>query len=206
MKTKILIISIVLFAIGIGALLTYIPLREQNRALKEKVTREEKTSGVLKDTVRALQQDAGQAIMQTKTENLSQSKTGNVYYTYTLTPGLPNQTQVDIYIKGDANTAIDAADLVLTVPETIQIKEIRRGASFPSYPRLMQKDNALIMTGVAVPQAGGFAYGKTNEVFATIIIESGRTNVFTVDYNNTGVYLNGLPILDMTKSFREITL
>lgn len=206
MKIKILIISIVLFAIGIGALLVYIPLWQQNKTLKDKIAREEKTSGVLKDTVRTLQQDAGQSMMEAKTKTLSQSKQGQVYFSYTITSNSLNETQVDVYLKGDTNTAIDAADLVLTTPETVQVKEIRRGTSFPSYPRLMQKDNAIIMTGVAMPSGTGFSYGKTNEVFATIIVETGRTKTFTLDSSNTGVYLNGLPILDMTTSFKEITL
>jgi len=205
MKNTLLIALTVIFAIGIGAIIVYIPLKQQQDKLDKKVESTVTENRGLIEKVNDLQERESQKIRKQIEEAQPEPKTGLAYFTSSTKPLGNSQTQIDITLMGD--TAVDAVDLILTHDTTVTVKELKKGTAFVSYPRLLDKDGIITVTGIAMPQGNSFAYGKTGEVFVTLIVESkaGSTGL-KLDASDTKAYFNGTPILDFTRSFKDIAL
>ncbi len=199
--------GIIIFSSIIGALLIYIPyskthdqLIQQNRLLQQE---KKSLQGKLDDE----RQKRAEMIKETKQNDEETPQTGGVFYSFTKTPLSKTETQIDVFLKGEKDMMIDATDLVLSHTPTIVIKEIKKGTAFPSYPRSMDLDGRITITGIAIPQGNSFMYGKTNELFVSLIVEKiSGDGVITLIEKDTQAYINGAPILDFTRSFKQISL
>jgi len=208
MKIKILIVLLILFSIGLGSLAVYIPLRQKQVEMKQKLDTTKVRSDSLEQQVQDLQEQVSTQVIEQKQNALEGTKAGTVYFTAQKTRLSATTSQIDIYLKGEAQTTTDAIDLVLTYPASLRIREVRKGTAFASYPRLLDKDNSVTVTGVAMPQGNTFVYGKVNELYTTLVVEKPDTASASLelDANNTQAYLEGAPILDFTQSFKKIDL
>lgn len=205
MKNILLIVLTVLFAIGIGVIIVYIPSKQQQNNLEKQAVQLKTENTGLKDKVKELQTKESQQIQEQKQEVLETTKAGLAYFTHTVKDLGQNEKQIDIYLKG--NTSVDAVDLVLTHKDTLKIKEIRKGTVFVSYPRLIDENGVVTITGIAMPQGNTFVYGKTGEIYATLIVTITEAKQ-TLDLNtkDTQAYFNATPVLDFTSSFAQIEL
>lgn len=208
MKTKLLLVLAVLMAIALGALAAYLPLSQREAELKRRLSTETAKSEALQKQVESLQKTVSTQITTQKQAALSDTKEGQVYFSSQVTRLNASSAQIDIYLKGDPKTTTDALDLVMTYPQTVHIKELRKGTAFTSYPRLLNQDNSVTVTGVAMPQGNTFAYGKVNEIYVTLVVEKDGMAPAAIELNtkDTQAYLNGTPVLDFTKSFKKIDL
>lgn len=208
MKTKIFLTLIIVFSILIGALVVYLPSRSRETELRQQLTTENVHALSLQKQVGQLQETVSSQIVEQKQAALADYKDGLVYFSQKVTRLSANQLQVDIYLKGDPKTTADAVDLVMSYPQDIHIKEIRKGSSFASYPRLLDQNHVVTITGVAMPQGNTFVYGRVNELYATLIVEKepGSAESISLDTKNTQAYLDGSPVLDFTQSFKKIDL
>lgn len=205
MKNTLLIVLTVIFAIGIGAIIVYIPLKQQQDKLDKKVQSTVTENKGLIEKVNDLQERESQKIRKQIEEAQPSPKTGLAYFTSAAKPLGNGQTQIDITLMGD--TSVDAVDLVLTHDATVTVKELKKGTAFVSYPRLLDKDGVITVTGIAMPQGNSFAYGKTGQVYVSIVVESKTGNTgLKMDMSETKAYFSGTPILDFTRSFKEIAL
>lgn len=204
MKNILLLTMTVLFSAGIGAIITYIPLKQQIAALEKNIAAQQVSNRNLKEQVSELQGKEAVKLQEQKKAVEATAKVGLAYFTATVKPLSATEKQVDIYLKGD--TSLDAVDLVLSHTDAVRVKEIRKGTVFVSYPRLIDKDNTITVTGVAMPQGDTFAYGKTGGIYATIIVESAPKGALIMNTKDTQAYYSGTPVLDFTSSFAQIAL
>lgn len=208
MKNKLLLTGVIVFSILIGAAAVYFPTTRKETEMKKQLNQAVVQTNNLQEQVDSLQQTVATQIVEKKEAALSEYKPGTVFFTKTVTRLNAGQYQVDIYLKGDPKTTADAVDLVINYPQEIHIKEIRKGSVFTAYPRMIDQNSTVTVTGVAMPQGDTFSYGKIGELYATLIVDKapGSPVSLTVDAKNTAAYLNGSSILDLTQSFQKIDL
>jgi hypothetical protein len=205
MKNAVFLALTVLFSIGIGVLIVVIPYRERELALKNSLTRSQQSEQSLKKQIKTMQADQSASILKAKQKAQETTKAGLAYFQAKTTLLSPSKKQVDIYLNG--NTSVDAVDLIMTYDATVTVVEVKKGNVFKSYPRLSAKDNTITVTGVAMPDGNSFAYGKTNELYATVIVETSATGAeLAFDSIGSGAYFNGSPVLDATGNFESISL
>jgi len=200
-----MLLAIVL-AIGIGALIVYLPLKQEKDRLTNQLARSSEIEKGLNSKIKEMTTIQINQLEEQKKAGLAGKKEGLVYFSQKTIPLSNNEVQIDIFLSGEKNTSVDAADLVLSYTPTLRIREIKKGSAFPSYPRNMYKDGVITITGLALPQGNTVTYGKTGEVYATIILEKQAKGTVEINTKNTQAYFSGTPILDFTSSFKPIEL
>lgn len=203
MKIKLMVFLSVALATAIGAILVFIPLKQEKDRLANEAKISKQTATSLKTQVADMQKREASQIEIEKQTALSEKKEGMVYFTAksTLLPG--GDTQIDITLNGEGNVSVDATDLVISYPSTVDVKEIKKGKAFPSYPRTLSKNGNIIITGIALPMGSSITYAKVNELFATIIVNKKTDVKMNINIKDTQAYFNGEPILDFARSFKE---
>lgn len=206
MKAKIMMVLAVLLAVGIGAIIVYLPLKQEKDKLADQIKRSQEVEISLNKKVEEMNATQAKQLEEQKKIGLAEKKGGLVYFSQKTTPLSNNQVQVDISLSGEKNTSVDAADLVLSYSPTLIIKEIKKGSVFPSYPRASDKSGSITITGLALPLGNTVTYGKIDEVYATLIVEKQGKGTIEINTKDTQAYFNGTPILDFTSSFKPIAL
>ena len=204
MKIKLMILLTVIFAIGIGAIIVYIPLKQQKDRLAAEAQEAAAKSKALDAQVKSMQNEEGKRLQEEKTASLEQKSTGPVFFSAKSTPLAGGDTQIDITLDGEKSTSVDAIDLVIAYPPTVTVKEVKKGTTFPSYPRAFSKDGSITVTGIAMPSGSGIVYGNVGTVFATIILTKKPADILELNTKDTQAYFNGTPILDFTRSFKQL--
>lgn len=204
MKLKLMILASVLLALGIGAILVFIPLKQEKDRLANEAQISKQTATTLKSQVADLQKKEAAQIQTEKQTALSEKKEGTVYFSAKsiLLPG--GDTQIDITLNGEGDVSVDATDLVISYPSGVEIKEIKKGTAFPSYPRALAKNGSITITGIALPMGSSITYGKVNELFATIIVNKKTDVKMNINTKDTQAYFNGEPILDFSRTFSKL--
>ena len=206
MKTKIMLVLAVLLAVGIGAIIVYLPLKQEKDRLADQIKRSQEVEKSLEKKVEEMNAQQAKQLEEQKNVGLAEKKGGLVYFSQKTTPLPNNQVQIDISLSGGKNTSVDAADLVLTYSPTLKIIEIKKGTVFPSYPRITDKQGSVTITGLALPLGNTVTYGKIDEIYATLIVDKQGKGTIEINTKDTQVYFNGTPILDFTSSFKPIDL
>lgn len=206
MKAKIMMVLAVILAIGIGAIIVYLPLKQEKDRLADQIKRSQEVEKSLGKKVEEMNTQQAKQLEEQKKVGLAQKKGGLVYFSQKTTPLPNNQVQIDISLSGEKNTSVDAADLVLSYSPTLIVKEIKKGTVFPSYPRASDKSGSITITGLALPLGNTVTYGKIDEVYTTIIFEKKGKGTVEINTKDTQAYFNGTPILDFTSSFKPIEL
>lgn len=207
-----LIFFIVLFSGGIGYLVSYIPQRQQISSLSYELSQAKKIISSTEEKLKGKNQQIAKQINDKKTTlpvdtvDVVDTTGAGVFFTYEKRILPEKNIQIDIYLKGDTSTQVDATDLILTPDSTIQIKDLKKGTVFPAYPRLLHDTSSVIITGIAVPSGSSLTYGKPNEIFATLILSADSKGSILLDKTGTGVFFNGQPIIELGKSFVKIDL
>ncbi|MBI4973011.1 hypothetical protein HZC27_00150 [Candidatus Roizmanbacteria bacterium] len=206
MKAKIMMVIAVLLAVGIGAIIVYLPLKQEKDRLADQIKRSQEVEQSLTKKVEEMNAQQAKQLEEQKKVGLAEKKGGLVYFSQKTTPLPNNQVQIDISLSGEKNTSVDAADLVLSYSPTLTVKEIKKGTVFPSYPRSSDKQGTVTITGLAMPLSNTVTYGKIDEIYATLIIEKRGKGTIEINTKDTQAYFNGTPILDFTSSFKPIAL
>lgn len=206
MKAKIMMVLAVLLAIGIGAIIVYLPLKQEKDRLADQIKRSQEVGKSLEKKVAEMNALQAKQLEEQKKVGLAEKKGGLVYFSQKTTPLQNNQVQIDISLSGEKNTSVDAADLVLSYSPTLIVKEIKKGTVFPSYPRASDKQGSITITGLALPLGNTVTYGKIDEIYVTLIIEKKGKGTVEINTKDTQAYFNGTPILDFTSSFKPIAL
>lgn len=226
MKNNILLILSIILAAGIGAVVVYIPFKQDKESMTKKITLFETMLKSQQGKIKDVQlkeadllhaQKQGQNIIITPQvtptseepkNNTLNIKKGMVAFSQKTTKINEKEYQIDIYLNGEKDTSVDAIDLILSHTSSLMVKEIKKGSAFPSYARLVDKDGVITITGIAIPQGNAFAYGKTGELFATLSIEKKDSNKEVIEINtkDTQAYFNGTPLLDISSSLHNIEL
>lgn len=199
MKVKIMMFFSVILAMGVGALIVYLPFKQEKDRLTKQVAQSSAKEKRLINKVAEMK--AAQSLQVEE-----QKKTSLVYFSQKTTPLPNNEVRIDISLNGKKDTSIDAADLILSYSSTLSIMEIIKGSAFPSYPRSMFQDGVITITGIALPQGNTVTYGKTGEVYATIILKKQGRGTIEINTKDTQVYFGGTPVLDFTSNFKPIEL
>ncbi len=104
---------------------------------------------------------------------------------------------------------MDAADLALSYSDNLTFSQILPGTAFPSYPRKIASEGAIIITGVASFNTN-IQFGESNKVFVTFVVEKLRDKnqkgTISIDVANTKVYMLEKSIFNESKSFKQIEL
>jgi len=199
-----MILFSIILAVGIGAIIVFIPLKQEKDRLTKEAQEAKNTASTLKSQVADMQKKESTQIETEKQTAQVEKKAGGVYFTAKSTSLTGEDSQIDITLKGEDNVLVDATDLVITYPSTVEVKEIIKGKAFPSYPRALFKDGNITITGIAMPLGSSITYGKMNELFATIIVHKQPNIMMNINEKDTQAYFNGEPILDFTRSFKEL--
>jgi len=206
MKAKIMMVLAVLLAIGIGAIIAYLPLKQEKDKLADQIKRSQEVEKSLEKKVEEMNAVQAKQLEEQKKAGLAEKKGGLVYFSQKTTPLPNNQVQIDISLSGEKNTSVDAADLVLSYSPTLTVKEVNKGNVFPSYPRVNDRKGLITVTGLAMPLGNKVTYGKIDEVYVTLIVEKQGKGTVEINTKDTQAYFNGTPILDFTSSFKPIEL
>lgn len=206
MKVRVMMLFAVILAVGIGALVVYLPLKQEKDRLVDQLARSSEMEKSLTNKVEEMNVLQAKRLEEQKKAGLAGKKEGLVYFSQKTTLLPNNKAQIDIFLTGGKNILVDAADLVLSYSPNLSIKEIKNGAAFPSYPRSIYQDGVITITGLALPQGNLVTYGKTDEVYATIILEKQGQGTVEINTKDTQAYFNGTPILDFISSFKPIEL
>jgi hypothetical protein len=206
MKAKVMMVLTILLATGIGAIIVYLPLKQEKDRLADQITRSQEVKKSLEKKVAEINAVQATQLEEQKKAGLAGKKGGLVYFSQKTTSLPDNKAQIDISLSGENNTSVDAADLVLSYSPNFIIKEVKKGTVFPSYPRASDKQGSITITGLAMPLGNAVTYGKINEVYATLIIEKRGKGTIEINTKDTQAYFNGTPILDFTSSFKPIEL
>ncbi len=122
----------------------------------------------------------------------------------------PSRFEVTFSLKGGTAMKTDAGDLTLSYSSNLDVVEIKTGETFPQYPRKVISDGEVIITGVASLAGSSVTLGKSNTVFATIVVEkNGFTNgksTISLNKAKTQFYLQGKSVLNEQSSFADIQL
>lgn len=204
MKIKLMILFSIILAVSIGAIVVYIPFKQEKDRLANEAKISKQTATTLKSQVADMQKREAAQIETEKQAALLEKKAGTVYFTAKSTPLAGGDTQIDITLKGEDNVSVDATDLVIAYPSSVEVKEIQKGKAFPSYPRALSKNGNITITGIAMPVGSSITYGKINELFATIIVNKKPNTMMDINTKDTQAYFNGEPILDFVRSFKEL--
>jgi len=178
----------------------YTALEKQNQKLKQKVISiENSPSGMSLDDFYLHAQ---------KTKAIKEIFPSDVFFQATSNYIGQNSYQVDIYLKGEPNMQFDAADLVL-ITDNLQVKKITPGSTFPKYPRKVNKNEQIAVTGTASLNSNVLTLGKPNKLFVSLTIEKKdpeKKGELIMNAVETKVYLMGNYVLDDQKSFGKIKL
>ncbi len=138
--------------------------------------------------------------------------TKNLLYFSTKTKELfSGQWVVTIELSGEADSAADAADLKVIIPESLVVSNLKVGNAFPIFPRQVIDGNYLLVTGLASANNNEMVYGKPNKTFAEFTVSTSDNNQagkkqITISQEDTKIYLNGESVLDTVKSVKFIEL
>lgn len=118
---------------------------------------------------------------------------------------------VTIELSGLADSAADAADLKVIIPEDLIASDLKMGNAFPLYPRQVIDGNYLLVTGLASPNNNEMIFGKPNKIFAEFtvtVVNSNQTSKrqITIDESDTKIYLDGESVLNTDRTVKLINL
>ena len=118
---------------------------------------------------------------------------------------------VTIELSGLTDSAADAADLKVIIPEDLIATDLKTGNAFPLYPRQVIDGNYLLVTGLASPNNNEMIFGKPNKIFAEFTVSAVNNNQtskrqIVIDAGDTKIYLNGESILNTDKTVKLIDL
>ena len=121
-----------------------------------------------------------------------------------------NQWRITVELKGEVESAADAADFKLDLPESLTVSDLKVGPAFPIYPRKVVAANYLLVTGLISTNNNQMIFGEPNKIFAefTVLATDNQPNIKQIIVNREGtkIYLNGESILDTVKSVSLIDL
>src|SRR3989338_509626 len=199
MKVKIMFLLAVVFAVGVGALIVFLPFKQEKDRLADQMAISSAKEKSLTNKVAEMQ-----AVQTLQIEE--QKKSGLVYFSQKTIPLSNNEVRIDILLNGAKDTSVDAVDLVLLYSPTLSVMEIIKGSALPSYPRTIFKDGVITVTGLALPNGNTVTYGKTGEVFAAIVFKRQGQGTVEINTKDTQAYFGCTPILDFASSFKPIKL
>jgi hypothetical protein len=122
-----------------------------------------------------------------------------------------SQWIVTIELSGLPDSAADASDLKIIIPENLVASDLKVGNAFPIFPRQVIDGSYLLVTGLASTNNNEMLYGKPNKIFAEFTVTVANNNQtdkrqITVDTTDTKIYLNGESVLNTDKSVKLINL
>lgn len=123
-----------------------------------------------------------------------------------------SQWIVIIELSGLADSAADASDLKVIIPEDLVASDLKVGNAFPIFPRQVIDGNYLLVTGLASPNNDEMIFGKPNKIFVEFTITAANNNnqagkrQIAVDAADTKIYLNGESVLNTDKSVKLVDL
>lgn len=144
-------------------------------------------------------------------KELESVKKSLLYFSAKINKLSANQWIITIELTGAAESAADAADLKIVIPDGFITSDLKVGNSFPIFPRQVIDGNYLLVTGIASPNNSEMTYGKPNKTFAEFTVTAVNNNQFNkkaieVDTIDTKIYLSGESVLDVDKSVKLINL
>lgn len=145
-----------------------------------------------------------------KEKALEKVEETQVYFSSKVVRKSPTVVDVEISLMGGNSMRIDASDLVLNYSENLKITEMIPGPALPSYPRKLSEGGVITLTGIASLNGNGIIFGQPNNIFVTLHVEKTgelkQKGVITLNKTDTNAFLQGNPILDISKTFETIEL
>ncbi len=136
--------------------------------------------------------------------------TGSMYFSYQLTAAEQGQKILSINLDSlTSNILADAIDLRLDFDKGIEIVEVIDGNSFSLYPRKIIKEGFVLVTGVALGQKSEIQFAKPKTTFIKLRLKTNSLDskpVISFNRQESKIYLSGIDILDLNRSFSRIKL
>lgn len=143
-----------------------------------------------------------------KTKTLSTKKRGKLYFDFSKKSLNREMWQVDISLAGDNDVVADAADLQLDYSTDLSIIEINFGDAFPLYPRNIDKDHQLTLTGISAIEKNKITYASPGEIFVTLVVKKKQDDLepkfIQLNREGTKIFYSSKNILDDEKNFERI--
>ncbi|MCX6731281.1 MAG: hypothetical protein NTZ55_05525 [Candidatus Roizmanbacteria bacterium] len=141
-------------------------------------------------------------------DSIDTKKDTTVYISAIETLFSPTKKTVTFWINGPTKTLFDAADLGLTFSNVKEKPICTTGDVFSNYPLMTTESDSLSITGIATIGTEKIAGGAINKLFASCTFEKKdplQKGIIVIDPSKTHVYSLGASVLDLERSFKDIS-